>query len=272
MRPEREVQFGPEHLVGAEQRLDAHRGDDVGRAAQVGQVGAGQDQHPEHAVGTVDEAEALLRLKLDGDDPGPLERDRTGDRLVLAGCGLALTREDERTMGERGQVPAAAERSVLGHHRGDAGVQHGRERLGHHGPDASAARGERLQPQEHKPPDHLALHRRPEAGGVRPDEAQLQSGAQVGRDMTGGQRPEAGGYAVGGYRRSGQALDHAARGGDLRQGGRCQPHPGAVAGDGHDVSGGGAGRPEDDLVRFVSRHPGLRLVCPACPTAPASHR
>ncbi len=42
------------------QALDAHRGGDVGDLEQVTQVVDGEHEHAEHAVGAVDEGEALL--------------------------------------------------------------------------------------------------------------------------------------------------------------------------------------------------------------------
>ena len=54
------VQVGGEDVVGAEQALDAHRRRDVGDLEQQAQVGDGQDEHAEHAVGAVDEGQALL--------------------------------------------------------------------------------------------------------------------------------------------------------------------------------------------------------------------
>ena len=67
--PQRD-ELGPHHLIGAEQRLDAGRGGDVGHPEQAVQVVDGEDQHAEHAVGTVDEGQALLGLELDRSKPG----------------------------------------------------------------------------------------------------------------------------------------------------------------------------------------------------------
>jgi hypothetical protein len=54
-----------ENPVGAEQAFDAHRRRDVGQHEQPVEVGQCEDQLSEHAVGAVDEGEALL---LDEDD------------------------------------------------------------------------------------------------------------------------------------------------------------------------------------------------------------
>ena len=62
--PERD-EVGRERAVGAEQRLDRHRRGDVGDAEQIGEVGAGEHEHPEHPVGPVDQRQALLGAQLE---------------------------------------------------------------------------------------------------------------------------------------------------------------------------------------------------------------
>ena len=74
--------------VGAEQALHAHGRGHVRRPQQPGQVGAGQHEHAEHAVGAVDQRQPLLGLE------GQVEGG--GD------------------VGEGRQVAAAAERAELG--------------------------------------------------------------------------------------------------------------------------------------------------------------
>ena len=89
---------------------------------------------------------------------------------------LALADQRQRDVCQRRQVAGAAERAVLGHDRGDAGVEQGGQRRGGLGPDAGAAGGQRRQPQQHQRPHHLALDLRPAAGGVRADQRALQRG------------------------------------------------------------------------------------------------
>ncbi len=62
------VQLGFEDLLGAEEGFEGERGGDVGRLVEGVEVGEGHDQHAEHAVGAVEEGEALLLLELDGRD------------------------------------------------------------------------------------------------------------------------------------------------------------------------------------------------------------
>ena len=59
MRPQ-PLQVVGEHPVGAQLALDAHGRGDVGHPEQVVQVGQGEHQLAEHAVGAVDQRQALL--------------------------------------------------------------------------------------------------------------------------------------------------------------------------------------------------------------------
>ena len=72
--------------------------------------------------------------------------------------------------GQRGEVARAAERAVLVHDRGDAGVEQGGVGLRRLGADAGAAGGQRRQPQQHQRPHDLALDLGPGAGRVRADQ------------------------------------------------------------------------------------------------------
>ena len=81
-------------------------------------------------------------------------------------------------MGERGEVARAAERAVLVHDRGDAGVEHRGVGLGGLQAHAGAAGGQRRQPQQHQRADDLALDLGAGARRVRADQAALQLGAR----------------------------------------------------------------------------------------------
>ena len=54
-------QVGGEGAVGTEQRLDRHRRRDVSGAQEHVEIGEGEHQHAEHAVGAVDQRQAFLR-------------------------------------------------------------------------------------------------------------------------------------------------------------------------------------------------------------------
>ena len=124
VRAQRDCRSAAKTAVGAEQRLDAHRGGEVGGAEQPAQVGAGEHQHPEHAVGAVDERQALLRGQLTGCDA---RRRRARPRRAAACRRRSRTSPSpisaSAQCGERREVAGAAERAVLGHDRGDAGVE-----------------------------------------------------------------------------------------------------------------------------------------------------
>ena len=120
-----------------------------------------------------------------------------------------------------------------------------------HGADAGAAGGEGLGAQEHDAADHLAFHGRAHAGGVAADQGFLQLGAQLVGDVPVGQRPEAGGDAVGRDLAVGEVVDVGADLGDGVEGVLGDGHLGVVAGDGDDVLGGDTAGAEGDGERFV---------------------
>jgi hypothetical protein len=70
-----------------------------------------QHQHAEHAVGAVDEREALLLGELDRLDPGGGERSAAPARARRRRRAPPLAHERERAVGERGEVARAAEAS-----------------------------------------------------------------------------------------------------------------------------------------------------------------
>ncbi len=119
------LQVGGEHAVGAEQRLDAHRRRRGRRRwTSAREVVAGEHEHAEHAVGAVDEGEALLR----GQHVPARARPRRARRRrrCRSPCGvahLALADEGQRAVRERREVAGAPERAVLADDRGDAGVE-----------------------------------------------------------------------------------------------------------------------------------------------------
>jgi hypothetical protein len=194
VRAQRE-QVGREDAVGAEQRLDAHRRGDVGNAQQGFEIRAREHQHGEHAVGAVDEGEALLLREDDRLDAGGGDRVGRGQDVVADADG-ALAHDGERRVRERRQVARATERPELADDRRDAGVQQRGVGLGGDAAHAGAAGEQCLQPQQHEAADHLPLDLRAGARGVRPDQAALQLGAPLRRDVPGRERPEAGGDAV----------------------------------------------------------------------------
>jgi hypothetical protein len=202
-------QVGRERAVRPEQALHAHGRGHVGRPQQAGQVGAGQDQHAEHAVGAVDQSQPLLRLQ------GHVER--------------------QGHVGQGREVPAAAERSELGHLGQLAVVEQAQQGGGQLGPCPRHPSGQGAGPQQDHRPRDLGLHRIAEAGGVRGDQRPLEPGTVLGRDPAGGQAPEPGGDAVDGLARRGHRLDPGPGGGHGRHGLVRQLDPGPAAGDGHHV-------------------------------------
>ncbi len=244
------VQLGGEHPVGAEQGLQGQRGGDVGGLIEGVEVGEGHDQHAEHAVGAVEEGEALLLAQLDRGDPVLGEQFAGRADGAVGALGVALAHEGERAVRQRGEVAGAAEGAVLVHDRGDPGVEHvghGLRDLGAH-PGVSGADG--LQPQEHQRADHLALDARPHPGGVRADDVALELRPQAGADVPGRQGAEAGAHAVHGVRLGGQRVHDAAGRGEGRHRLLGKLDPGARARHGEDVGRGDPGRPHHHSVHI----------------------
>lgn len=168
------VQVGGEDPVRAEQRFGAHRGRDVGEPQQGAQIVAREDQHAQHPVGAVDEGESFLLGEHDGIEA------RRGESL----CGryepargvadVALAGECEGHVGEGREIPGTAEAAVLGHHRGDARIQHRGVGRGRPGTDPGVPGGEGRQPQQHHRTDHFPFHLGAGPGGVGSDYAALQ--------------------------------------------------------------------------------------------------
>ena len=244
--------LGREHRVGAEQSLDAHRRDDVGDREQAAHVVAHERQHPEHAVGAVDEREAFLCLEDDRVDARGPECRRSVDG-VAALDHFALAEQHERDMRERREIATAAERAVLGDPRRDAGREQVEQPVGQHRPRPTATHRERARTQQHHRPHDLGLDRVAHAGGVRSDQCGLQAGSARGLHVHIGERAEAGRHAVDRQPRRGQLLDDVAR--RLHRG-PCliaQHRTRPATGDRHDLVDRETVAREDDVGHQFSR-------------------
>ncbi|GAA3220975.1 hypothetical protein GCM10020256_27460 [Streptomyces thermocoprophilus] len=244
------VQFGGEHLVRAEQRLQGEGGGDVGRLVEGVEVGEGHHQHAEHAVGAVEEGEALLLAQLDRGDAVLGEEFAGGPHGPVGALGLALAHQRQRAVGERGQVAGAAEGAVLVDDGGDPGVEQVGHGLRDLGADTGVAGADGLQTQEHQRADDLPLDARAHAGGVRADDVALELGAQLLADVAGGQGAEAGGDAVDGVGLGRQRVHDLARGGQGRDRLLGQLDAGAVTRHRENVGRGHPGRPHHHSVHI----------------------
>ena len=156
----------------------------------------GHDKHPEHAVGAVDEGEALLLVEFDGLDAGRGER--VGGRYEVA-CGVAhraFAQQRECAVRERREVARAAEASVLADDRRDSRVEQCDVGLGDDGAHSGAAGRERREPQQHRRPHDLALDLRTAARRMAAHERALQLRAPLERDVLAREGTEPGRDAV----------------------------------------------------------------------------
>ena len=213
---------------------------------QVSQVGNGQHQHAQHAVGAVDQRQALLLPQRDRRDPGCRQR-LGGWPLAAAGiCDNALAHDRQRAVRERGEVAGAAEAAVLVHDWREAGVQ--QRRIGLNGPLARPGQPgrQRSQPEQHQRPDYL---------GPRPAARSRPRGCGPGLPAAApAARPGYGGWPARRtrWRRRNaarvlrQRVDDLAAAPDCREGFGRQRDLGSAPGDGDHVGGGRAARPHRD--------------------------
>ena len=251
MRTQRD-DLGREHRVGAEQCLDAHRRDHVGVREQPAHVVAREGQHPEHAVGAVDEREAFLRLEDDRlEAGGPECRPRID--VVATLDHLALAEQHQRDVRERREVTTATQRAVLGHPRRDAGREQLEQPVGQHRSRPAATHGEGAGAEQHHRSHDLGLDRVAETSRVRSDQRSLQARPARGLDVHIGERAEAGRDAVDGLPRRRQPLDDVARRLHRGPGLIAEHRPRTTAGYRHDVVDGEAVAREDDVGHEFSR-------------------
>jgi hypothetical protein len=245
MRTQR-LQVRGEHPVGREQPLHRHRGGDVGGPQQHAEVVNGQHEHPQHAVGAVDQRETLLGRELDRSQPDLRQYVRRGPQHALGIAHVPLTGQREGAVCQWGQVTGAAQAAVLRHDRRDAGAQQRGQRLCRLDPDTGTARGQGGQAQQHERPHNFCLDLRPRSGGVRADQRPLELSPHLRRDVPGGQCTEAGGDAVGRRGRRGQRVDGRARRLDRLDRLAGELHLGTVSSDpDHIVEGDRAGTDQD---------------------------
>ena len=202
-------------------------------------------------------ASPSLAISVTGSMPASPSAWAAASRRAARVGDLALADQHERAVRERREVAARAERPVLGHDRGDPGVEQREHRLGQQRPRAGAAHRERARAQQHHRPDDLGLDRRAHPGGVRAHERALQLLAALDGDRDVGERAEAGRDAVGRLLAAGQPLDD--RRARLHRAPRLgrERHGLPVAGHGDDVlrRQSGAGQ-LDHASKTVFREPG----------------
>ena len=224
------------------------------------EVGDGERELAQHAVGAVDEGQPLL---LGEDDRGEavFGEGVGGTRQPsVGGTDSALTGHRERDVCERRQITRATEAAELVDHRRDPRRQQVGVRLRHLGPHTRASRGERGQAQQHQRTDDLALHLGTGSRRVRADQAALQLGSHLLRDVPGGERAEAGRHAVHRAGVGGEVLDARPRARDLGEGVVGEADPVAAACDVDDVLDRDGSEADLDEIGGLGgeRHGGLR--------------
>ena len=181
------------------------------------QVAQRQHQHAEHAVGAVDQGQALLLGEHHRLDAVPGQRLGGRQQFAVGRAHRTLADGGQRHVGQRREIAGAAKAAVFVDDGRQSGGQHRRIRLRDLGPHTGAAGGQCRQPQQHHGPDDFSFDLGTGSGGVGANQAALQLGSQLVGDMPGGQRAEPGGYPVDGLRVVGELLDAGAALGDRVQ-------------------------------------------------------
>ena len=214
------LQVGGEHPVGAEHRLHAHRRGEVGGAQQQVEVGAGQHQLAEHAVGAVDQRQPLLLGQHDR-RRCRLRRSASAARRSRARRGRAPSPSPisaSATCASGARSPEQPSEPYSGTTGRDAGVEQRRPararspagRRSGRWPASTAAAASAPAPPRARP------RRRTPAACERISE-RCSGARRCGRDVLGRQRTEAGRDAVVRLGVVGQRLHDLPRRGDGRE-------------------------------------------------------
>ncbi len=190
------VELGPVGGVGAEEPLDGDGAGHVGGGGQPVEVGQGQAEVGQHALGAVEERQALLGLQHHRLEPGAGQPVGARQPPAVGVDDLPRPGEDRPHMGQGRQVTGGAEAPEFGHHRSEAGREEGDQPVDQHRPGAGEAGGQRPSPEQHHRPDDLPLHRVAHAGGVAEHQRELEAPGLGRRHLHRGQGPETGGDAV----------------------------------------------------------------------------
>ena len=181
--------------VGSEERLDGHRGSDVGGAQEQAQVADCEHQHPEDPVGAVDQRQAFLLGENQRLDAGLASASAARSRPSGSSTSPSpISASAQWASGARSPLapsdPCSGTTGVM------PSVEQRADRVRDLGPSARAAHRERTRAQEHHRSHDLALHGRAHPGRVRDDQRPLQLEPALAGDRDRGERAEAGRHPV----------------------------------------------------------------------------
>ncbi len=233
--------------VGAQERLDGHRG---GHARATGQsIRVREQERPDrgHQLGPVEEGEALLRPEDDRLEADLAEPDQ-GRHVVAVELDLAPTDQGQRQVGERREVARRPDRA-LGR---DDGMEIPGEEIeqpfDEERPAAGVAERERVRPEQEHRANDLARQRLADAGGMAHQEVLLEPLRVGRRDELRREVAEPGRDAVDDLAAGDEAVDQVARLLHPAARGLVEDDGGAVAGDRLDVGDRQVGPRQDDRV------------------------
>ena len=171
-----------------------------------------------------------------------------GNELAVGGADVPLAHDRERDVRQRGEVSGTAAAAVFVNHRRESRREQSRVGLGELGTHPGPAGGQGREPQQHHRADDLALDLGPIPGGVGSNQAALQLGSKLQRDVPGGKGTETGGDAVHRGRVVGELLDAGTARSDRAERVVGDRHGGAVACYAYDVVEGDRADTHDDWI------------------------
>ena len=125
-------------------------------------------------------ARPSLAVRVSGSIDAAAEPLGRRDALARGRQDLALSHQRQATVSERHEIPAGAERAMLGNHRVEPCRKQGEQRFGNDRARPGAAHRQRAGAEEHHRAHHLALDGRPHARRVRADQRTLKLLAALG--------------------------------------------------------------------------------------------
>jgi len=206
------VQVRQESVAETAQRLDRQRQRDLSGGQRMEGIVPGQRANSGADRRAVDQGHALLRAEFQAGNARrshglrPVQQCAPPERLaVRAGVRLFARQrraEHQRQVRQRREIAGRAERSLGGHGRHHAPVEHGHQRVDHRPAHATVALGQRVGADEHGRAHRVRRQVRPGADGVAEQQvaAELRCLLRVAEDGPPGIVAEAGVHAVDGAR------------------------------------------------------------------------
>ena len=180
---------GVEGAVGPQDGFDRERGGDVRDLGEPGGPRGRQHADGGHALGAVDEGEALLGLQHEWRETAATKR-RQGRHPLACEPHLPLADHRQGEVGEGGEVARGAERALFGHDGEDVPAEHLDEPQHHLASDPRVAESEHVRPQGEHGPHLLGGKLVADGDRVRAQEPVLEGRGVLGVRCTSARLPK----------------------------------------------------------------------------------